>query len=186
MIDFPLRGAAARVHAVSAGSGRWHRLRHADGRGVIARSAIGLGGGRAGREIAGAGSIELKHGSPLPEQYRALCGAVGWRVPPVGETLRALAGSQDVVCARSRSGELVGLGRLVGDGVLHWCIVDVMVDPRFQRHGVGTRIIGALEGVVASSGIGAVALVAAPDVIPFYERIGYRRSGNSWMVRRTS
>ena len=35
-------------------------------------------------------------------------------------------------------GELVGMGRLVGDGAMYWYLQEIIILPEFQRKGIGT------------------------------------------------
>jgi len=43
-----------------------------------------------------------------------------------------------------KDGEAVGMGRIVGDGGLFFQIVDIAVDPKHQKRGLGKRIVSAL------------------------------------------
>lgn len=40
--------------------------------------------------------------------------------------------------------EVVGMGRLVGDGVMYWYLQEIIVMPQFQGQGIGTRIVNRL------------------------------------------
>ena len=51
--------------------------------------------------------------------------------------------------------------------------VDVVVDPDAQGQGIGQGIMDALEALVTRRQFGTrLDLVAAPDVVPFYRRLG--------------
>jgi len=71
--------------------------------------------------------------------------------------------------------EVVGIGRLVGDGALFFEVVDIAVLPEHQGEGLGTRIMGALMAYLRSNARpGAfVSLIADPSVSAFYERYGF-------------
>ena len=51
------------------------------------------------------------------------------------------------VCAES-DGQLIGMGRVIGDGGLHLYLTDVVVRPDHQNRGIGTRIVAALTAFV--------------------------------------
>ena len=68
------------------------------------------------------------------------------------------------------------MGRLVGDGRTYCFAVDVVVDPDAQGQGIGRGIMDALEALVTRRQFATrLDLVAAPDVVPFYRRLGYSR-----------
>ena len=43
-------------------------------------------------------------------------------------------------------GELIGIGRLVGDGAMYWYLQEIIVLPEYQKKGVGTQIVNHLIG----------------------------------------
>ena len=107
---------------------------------------------------------------------------VGWTPPPVEDCNRALAGSLAAICAVDEREAVVGIGRLVGDGRMYCFAVDVVVDPDAQGQGIGRRIMDALEALAARRQFGTrLDLVAAPDVVPFYRRLGYSRLPSDFM-----
>jgi GNAT superfamily N-acetyltransferase len=71
-------------------------------------------------------------------------------------------------------GVAVGMGRLIGDGAMYCFAVDVVIDRRHQGRGTGRAIMARLEALAVARGLGTrVDLVAAPDVVSFYRRLGY-------------
>jgi GNAT superfamily N-acetyltransferase len=98
---------------------------------------------------------------------------VGWPSPTVEDCRQALQGSLAAVCALD-DGEIVGMGRLVGDGAMYCLAVDVVVDPRHQRHGIGRTIMERLQAIATQRRLSVrLDLVAAPDVVSFHRRLGY-------------
>ena len=76
--------------------------------------------------------------------------SVGWNqyVAQPSLLMRALAGSQCVVSAHVGD-LLVGLIRCVTDEISVVYIQDVLVDPAYQRRGLGTALMRALESEYA-------------------------------------
>ena len=123
--------------------------------------------------------VELVDRLPSADEYAALCAAVGWTT--IDDSGRAIEGSLAGVCAVD-GGDLVGMGRLVGDGAMYCFAVDVVVAPTFQRRGVGRAIVKRLENLAAEKSLGTrLDLVAAGDVRAFYERLGYERLDSDLM-----
>jgi GNAT superfamily N-acetyltransferase len=119
-------------------------------------------------------TVELVERLPTADEYVELLRRVGWTSPPVEDCHRALGGSLTAICAVDEREAVVGMGRLVGDGRIYRFAVDVVVDPDAQGQGIGQAIMDALEAVVTRRRFGTrLDLVAAPDVVPFYRRLGY-------------
>jgi GNAT superfamily N-acetyltransferase len=68
---------------------------------------------------------------------------------------------------------LVGTGRIIGDGVLHALLVDVIVDPDYRHRGIGSAIVERLAAECRRHRIVDVQLFCAFGVSPFYERLGF-------------
>lgn len=120
--------------------------------------------------------MRLVERDPRVEEYQRLRRAVGW-----GETTDEgiAAGLSNALYAvvLERGGEVIGCGRVVGDGGLYFYVQDVIVLPSFQGRGLGTRIMEGVMGYLERTARpGAfVGLMAAKDVESFYEPYGFRR-----------
>ena len=120
--------------------------------------------------------MELVERLPTVDEYVELRRRVGWTSPPVEDCNRALGGSLAGVCIVDERNAVMGMGRLVGDGRMYCFAVDVVVDPAARGKGTGRGIMDALEALVTRREFGTrLDLVAAPDVVPFYRRLGYGR-----------
>lgn len=119
--------------------------------------------------------IEICQRLPTVEEHARLFERVGW--PWYGEeaTRRALAGSLFGAVAM-RGDEIVGMGRMVGDGSVFFYLQDIIVDPDVQRLGIGGSLVSALltrarEQRVATSFCG---VFATPMAVDLYQRHGFR------------
>ncbi|MFC7431675.1 MULTISPECIES: GNAT family N-acetyltransferase [unclassified Agrococcus] len=74
--------------------------------------------------------------------------------------------------------EVVGVGRLVGDGVRYAYVQDVMVRPDATDEGVATSIVERLLAWVDAQPGDAkvVGLFASPEAVGVYESLGFSRA----------
>lgn len=79
--------------------------------------------------------------------------------------------------AASGSAPIIAMGRLVGDG-LYYLIVDVVVRPEYQGHGIGSSIIDKLlayvEAETPEGGCSSVQLIAEKGKEDFYLKKGFK------------
>lgn len=123
---------------------------------------------------AGPGGYRVETGRPSPETYRALRSACG--LSPRGEdaAVAGLAGTWHGVVVR-HGAEVVGMGRVVGDGGSFFQLVDVCVLPAHQGRGLGGQVVAALLAHLREHApAGAyVSLVAEPHAAGLYRRHGF-------------
>lgn len=118
---------------------------------------------------------ELSLTIPGEDEYRALWVAAGLSaMSPEGARL-GLPTSWCSVCLR-HDGELVGMGRIVGDGGLFLFVVDIAVAPAWQGKGLGRRIMQALMDEVRARAPSRtmVGLIADGTAHQIYEKFGFR------------
>ena len=113
---------------------------------------------------------------PSISDYRRLRAAVGWSELAPEAMEPGLERSLYSVCV-CRGEEVVGCGRVVGDGAVYFYIQDVIVLPEHQGRGLGARIMGRimayLDGHAHQNSF--IALMAAKGAEGFYERYGFAR-----------
>jgi GNAT superfamily N-acetyltransferase len=112
--------------------------------------------------------------SPTVEEYHRLRAAVGWGNVNVQATEIGLRNSLFSVCVIHKD-QVVGFGRVVGDGGVFFYIQDIVVLPQFQGKGLGKRIMNAIMAYLESHvHRGAfIGLMAAKGVDGFYEKFGF-------------
>ncbi len=74
-----------------------------------------------------------------------------------------------------KAGEVVGMGRVIGDGGLFYQVVDIAVLPEHQGRGLGKRIVGELVAQLRSEApAGAyVSLMADGEAHRLYSQFGF-------------
>lgn len=78
-------------------------------------------------------------------------------------------------------GRLVGSVRLLTDGYFFATIPEILVDPAYQRRGIGRRL---MELALERAPRGKVAFGAQPQSVAFFERIGCRRALTGFVAER--
>ncbi|MDR1594867.1 MAG: GNAT family N-acetyltransferase [Prevotellaceae bacterium] len=63
---------------------------------------------------------------------------------------------------------LIGFGRIISDGFLHAFIVDLIVEPDYQRCGIGTKLLNCLVDRLKQNGINDIQLFCAKGKKQFY------------------
>ena len=108
--------------------------------------------------------------------------AIGWgRREP--DQLEAAFGKSTFQRFAFDGTKLVGFGRTIDDGVYYATVVDMVIDPDYQRQGVGTQIMQSLQS--ALKGFLITTLTAVPQVQPFYARLGWRTLKTGMMLPRS-
>lgn len=111
---------------------------------------------------------------PTPEQWMALRASVGWATFPVEVAAQSLAATPYCVCAME-DGELIGMGRVLGDGVISFYIGNIMVRPDRQKRGIGRHIMQKIgewvEGVAAPGAIASLLSIKGYEA--FYTQFGF-------------
>lgn len=89
----------------------------------------------------------------------------------------ALAYRHSYAAAFARAnGALIGGARAISDGVYYAAIHDVAVDPDWQGHGVGRRLV---QDLIDRLPVERIFLTAAPGRQGFYARLGFLRHANA-------
>lgn len=120
-----------------------------------------------------------------PAEHRRLAEAVGWGDGFDWSSLPASLDASLFGVVALAGDEIVGMGRLVGDGVKYFYVQDVAVDPAWQGRGVGQAIVEALLAWVgeAAPATAFVGLFATETAMPLYRRNGFGTEGLKGMAR---
>ncbi len=126
-------------------------------------------------------SVELKDNVLMAEEFIEMRVSVGFSDIPIEQAKKALSkGLFNVVAICDE--KVVGMGRLVGDGVMYWYIQDVCILPKYQGQGIGSAIVNRLIQYINESGMPGtetrVSLMAAKGKDKFYEKLGFTSRPN--------
>ena len=120
--------------------------------------------------------IVLKENILQPEDFVRLRIATGFTAVPVEHAKRALEGGLINVSALL-DGQLVGMGRMVGDGAMYWYLQEIIILPEYQKMGIGTKIVNYLiDYAVEHSATGTfttIGGVSAKGKEGFYSKLGF-------------
>lgn len=75
--------------------------------------------------------------------------------------------------AAYEEGRLVGIGRIISDGIQYGVIFDIIVIPDRRRGGIGSRIVHHLLEECRQAELRDVLLFSARGTVDFYRRFGF-------------
>lgn len=129
---------------------------------------------------AGSEVIELVPRFPDADGYRRLRTAAGLSDKSPEAARRGVANTLYGV-SLLRGGDLVGMGRVIGDDGCFYFVVDIAVEPSLQGRGLGKRIMQALDGWLRTHAPATahVSLFADGEAKHLYAKYGFAESTRS-------
>ena len=121
-----------------------------------------------------AARVELVERFPDAEDYCRLRAEAGMAPRTIEAAQRGLPNTLygvSLLCGD----EVVGMGRVIGDGGCFFIVVDIAVTPSLQGQGLGKRIMAALDAWLRANAPASadVSLVADGDAKHLYARYGF-------------
>lgn len=121
--------------------------------------------------------FEIIERPPTAAEHKLLWESVGWGDVDQEMSEQSIANSVYAVVAICE-GDVVGMGRIVGDGAMYFYIQDVAVRPEYQSNGLGKLIVERLLAYINrrkhKNGIAFIGLFAASGKEKFYEQFGFK------------
>ena len=96
-----------------------------------------------------ADQVVLQNNVLQPQDFVRLRVLTGFADIPIEHAKRALDGGLINVSA-IYGDQLIGMGRMVGDGAMYWYLQEIIVLPEFQKQGVGAKIVNHLVDYAVS------------------------------------
>jgi ribosomal protein S18 acetylase RimI-like enzyme len=113
--------------------------------------------------------------APTLEEYRELCLAVGWEAY-INFDVAAISLQNSLYHVVAVCGEqVVGMGRIIGDGALYFHLQDIAVHPDHQRRGIGKQIMNHLMAYLRDHAPerAFVGLFATAEAVALYRQYGF-------------
>ena len=129
----------------------------------------------------------LKLEKPAPQEYLHLRALSGFGEITLEQSKDSLNNSLFCVSIYHMD-KLVGLGRIVGDGVLFFYISDVLASPHMKGYGIGSLIMKELLAYLEKTAnrLSTIALLAAPNQEDFYTKFGFEECPNRYFGKGLS
>lgn len=118
--------------------------------------------------------------SPSVKDFLALRADVGW--DSIEPQLAQISLNNSLFhVAIYDNNQLVGMGRVVGDGVMYFYVQDIAVAPDYQGFGLGAKIMTAIENYISNTATkgATIGLLAVQGKEAFYARYGYIERPNA-------
>jgi len=118
--------------------------------------------------------VKIVYRPPTVEEYSHLRELAGWGVPEKEAAAISIEKALFSVCIE-RQNEIVGLGRIVGDGVLYFYVQDIIVKPEYRGGGYSGLIMDEIMKFLkkkAKKG-SFIGLFAVKGVEGLYEKYGF-------------
>ena len=109
-------------------------------------------------------------------ELEELCDRVGWARRPLRKVKIAIEHSFLVVSmweVKGKKRRLIGFSRATSDHAFNATIWDVVVDPKYQGQGLGKALMKYSISQLRSADISNITLFADPQVVKFYQRLGF-------------
>jgi len=119
-------------------------------------------------------NIIVRYETPAPEEYIHLRVAAG--LSPKGLTGAEIGLRNSIFTVTLRdSDQLIGMGRIIGDGGCFYQIVDIAVLPAYQGNGFGKRIMSELTSYLEKNAPQGsyVSLIADVPADQLYQKFGF-------------
>lgn len=105
---------------------------------------------------------------------------------PVDEPdrIQQMVDHADLIITAWDGSKLVGIGRALTDFSFCCYLSDLAVIQDYQRRGIGREIIAKIRGIIGKDVM--LLLLAAPEAMAYYPKIGFDRADNAWIIQRAS
>ena len=113
---------------------------------------------------------------PTLDEYIYLCSSVGWENFMNFEVAETSIRNSVFSVIVKENHNIIGMGRVVGDGAVYFYIQDIVVHPEHQGKGIGENIMSALMTYLQENAPDKafIGLFASKGKEAFYERYDFK------------
>ena len=126
-------------------------------------------------------NIRINEEPPTAEEYCLLRAKCGLGARTVEAAIIALPRSLFSITLRNPKNELIGMGRIVGDLGSHVQIVDIAVEPDYQKLGLSRLIMDRLMNFVAVEVPTCADVNLFSNVDALYQKYGFENAVSNGM-----
>ncbi|MGR5996398.1 GNAT family N-acetyltransferase [Bacillus cereus] len=119
---------------------------------------------------------EIKNNIPTLEEYKYLCDSVGW-TNYMNFEVAEISLQNSIYCITVKdNNQIIGMGRIVGDGAIYFYIQDIVVHPDYQKNGIGKKIMNTLVEYLNGNtpDKAFIGLFASQGKTSFYEKYDFK------------
>lgn len=129
-------------------------------------------------------NITITGRKPTVEEYIQLRNSIGWKILQYDKIEKGLDNSIYCVCVEDQ-GNIIGFGRIIGDGGTVFYIQDIMIAPSYQRQQIGTLIMRKLMDYINDNCVddAIIGLIAISELDKFYKKFGFTYNQNNCFYR---
>ncbi len=123
--------------------------------------------------------VNLLEENPTATEYVELRKLMGWGKISPDNAQQTIDAATFTVTLREE-GQLIGMLRMLGDGILYIVVADVMVHPDYTGQGLGNQLMQRAIAYIdeAADPAATVMLIPIRGRESFYERFGFVRCPN--------
>jgi predicted GNAT family N-acyltransferase len=116
---------------------------------------------------------------PTATEYIGLRARMGWGAIDEEVAVKTIQAAAFTACLR-HNGRLIGLARVMGDGVMYFFLADLIIDSEFRGGGHGDRLMRVVTAYFDRSAKPGATITLLPlnGREMFYERFGFVRCPN--------
>jgi ribosomal protein S18 acetylase RimI-like enzyme len=96
--------------------------------------------------------------------------------------LQQMIDKADLLITAREGGQLVGVARSLTDFCFVCYLSDLAVDEQYQHRGIGKELVRQTRAAIGETTV--LLLIAAPEAMNYYGKIGFEKMDRAWWINR--